>query len=164
MATTFPVSYTTVSDVLNTLPAINSISNIVSADIAYYAGKVESKMNAKLAKGFALPFTSNINVLTTLSTDLTCYEIMAKRIFTQGFSKDSPWPDRFKEADDMLDDIVSGKVPLLDSSSEIIETKDTGNFLVKSNTQDYNPTMTEMDDTLSTIDPDKLDDLYDDRY
>ena len=164
MVTTFPVSYTTVSDILNTLPAINSITNIASADIAYYAGKVESKMNAKLAQGFALPFTSDINVLTTLATDLSCYEIMAKRLFVQGFSKESPWPDRFKEAEEMLDDIVQGKYPLLDSSNTIIETKDTGNFLVKSNTQGYEPTFTEMDDTLNRVDPDKLDDLYDDRY
>jgi len=164
MSTTFPVSYTTVSDILTTIPQVNSVSDISSADIAYYAGKVESKMNAKLSQSFDIPFSNNINVLTTLATDLTCYEIMAKRIFMQGFSKDSPWPDRFKEAEDMLDDIVEGKTPLLDTGNAIVGTKNSGNFLIKSNTQDYNPTMTEMNDVLNVIDPDKLDDAYDDRH
>lgn len=165
--TTLPVSYTTVDDVFTALPAIGSVSNVTSGVVATTAGRVEAKMNGKLAKAYALPITvdsgMSIPLLNAISTDLTCYELMAKFVFVQGMAKKSEWPDRFKEAMELLDDIVDGAIPLMNSSMEVIDASAGASSVPWSSSEDYYPTMNEDSFINHAIDEDKLDDVEDDR-
>lgn len=165
--TTLPVSYTTVDDVFTAIPTIGSVTNVTSGVVAVTAGRVEAKINGKLSKSFAMPISvasgNTIPLLNAIATDLVCYELMAKFVFVQGMAKKSDWPDRFKEAMDLLDDIVDGAIPLLDSSAAIVSPATGAASIPWSNTDDYFPTMQEDSFVNHIIDEDKLDDIEDDR-
>jgi hypothetical protein len=62
------LSFTTVSEMLVTLLGISSSTNATSAQLAVFAQRAESVMNAKLAKAFVLPFAGRVPVLETTSS------------------------------------------------------------------------------------------------
>src|SRR3990172_4729811 len=151
------VSYTSVNAVLRTVPAINSMTNIASADIAHHAARVEALMNARLSRNYALPFTSTIPLLEMVATDLTIYDIIAKRNVTMSRNDDNDWPARFKSAEKLLEQIANGEMPLITTSMAAIAPS-AGAARVWSNTQTYEPTFNEDASTVTmTQDQDKLD-------
>ena len=157
------VSYTSVLAVLRTVPAINSMTNIASADVAHHAARVEALMNAKLSRSYALPFTSALPLLEAVATDLTIYDIIAKRNITMTRNEDNDWPSRFKSAEKLLDQIASGELPLITSSGSAI-TPSAGAARVWSSTQAYTPTFNEDASSVTmTQDQDKLDAIEDSR-
>ena len=159
------MSYTTVTDVVVMVPAINSITNITSEAIYTYITRVDNRINAKLAGAYSLPLPTGVYpILKDIATDLTIYEIVGKRNMTLvSRDKESAWPSRFKEAEKLLDQIAAGTMPLLNSSLQEVAQSAGGADPVWSNTQDYTPTMNE--DEFSTMfqDQDKLDAIDDDR-
>jgi phage gp36-like protein len=157
---TFPASYTTVANVLEALPAVGSITNITSAVVCSFIGRSEALINAKVSKQYTLPIAGDVPLLQTLSLDITLYNLLAKRIFAGEQLSKSPWPDRYKEALDVLDEIAAGTIPLLTSSGAIVTA---GPGLPWSSTMDYLPTMTEDDMTLSLVDSYKIDVIRGDR-
>jgi len=155
-------TYTTQSKVLLTLPSVGSVSTVGSADIAHYMDRVDNVINAKLSKRYTIP-VSGAPILETIATDLTVYELLAKRIFVRNTSKDSPWLKEYKIAMDLLNEISEGKIELFDSSGATISAKSTGAGSVWSNNSGYTPTFQEDQFENQTIDSDKLDDIEDDR-
>jgi len=145
-----------------TLPAISSITQITSAQLAWYAGQAESFINAKISKHYALPFATDVPLLTTISTDLALYNLLVKRLFTAERMNKSEWPDRYKEAMAMLDDIASGKIVLIDSSGSVIGAR---NDIAEmwTNTMRYVPTFHDGAWEDMVTDPSKLDDIDSDR-
>lgn len=162
MATTLPSSYSTVSDVYKTMPYIGSATNITSSDVAYTLGVVEANVNAKLSRVYSLPFTSTPPAVTSIVTDLTIYAL-ARNFALTTFAGKSEWVDRFKSADDRLDDIIAGRMPLLTSALALIQPSEATGWDVWSNNTAYAPTFSELDSTLSVVDPDKIDALTDER-
>jgi len=162
MPITYPVSYSTVSEVLTTLPMIGSVSNITSAHLATYLGKAQAEINTKLSRLYSIPFTVEVPILQTLATDMAVYFVLAQRIFTQEKQNKSEWPEKYKRAIEILDDIADGKIMLIDSTGAVIEGR--GDIAeVFSNTMDYVPTMAEIDITDESVDKDKIDDEIDRR-
>jgi phage gp36-like protein len=152
---TFPVIYTTVANILESLPSVGSITNITSAVVANFIGRSDALINAKISKQYTLPIVGDVSILQSLSIDITLYNLLAKRIFAGEQLSKSPWPDRYKEALDTLDEISTGILPLITSSNEVIASCTAG--LPWSSTMDTLPTMTEDDMTLNLVDTVKID-------
>lgn len=159
--TTYVVSYTNVDRILTALPQIGSGSTVGSNTILSYAEQAESLINVKLGKLYSLPFTSSVPVLTTIATDLAIYNLLSKRIFaSQKISENVV--SFFEKAQALLDDIASGELPLMDSDGALVATSNT-NMEVWTNNQGYNPTFHEGEWRDMVQDPDKLQDISDDR-
>lgn len=153
--------YTSVSNLILTTPAVNSIAAITSAAMVHYIDRVEGLINAKLSKRYTIPLSNNIPLLSMIATDLAIYEIVAKRGLTKTSDTENDWPSRFKEANSLLDDIANGNISLATSSGDIISLSTAS--IPYSNTMDYVPTFGEDDFEQSMQDQDKLDDIADDR-
>lgn len=161
MPATNPVSYTSVDQILLSAPFIGSASNLTSALVYQYAGFVEAKMNAKLAKLYGLPFTAQIPLLTALATELSVFEVLSKRVtaqFTDQQNRGNPFISGRKAAWEMLDAIANGEMVLLDSSGSTVGAS-TSAIAIESTTQDYVPTFNEGPLENTEIDPSKLDDI-----
>jgi phage gp36-like protein len=113
-------SYSTVSACFVTLPELGSITTLTSAHVADAIGHAQAYVNARLAKTYALPFSQDIDVLQTLTTDLAIYRLLTRRLYTAERLQTSPWPDRYKEAITMLDAIAAGEMPLVGSGGVIV--------------------------------------------
>lgn len=158
---TLPVSWTTVSLMLMTLPAVNSRTSADSATIANFAGRAEATMRAKWADKYTFPLAPSPYV-ETLATDYACYLLLTRRIFTTERQNDSPWVDRFKEALDDIDKVASGEISLVDSAGVIIARSDSTER-PWSNTMGYLPTTTEDDVRSQVTDPNKIEDIKSER-
>lgn len=153
--------YTSVDKVLLTTPAVNSITNITSGGIAHYIDRAETLINARLAGQFTVPLSSNIPILEMIATDLAIYEIISKRASTMTKDTENDWPSRFKKAETILSDILSGDIVLYDNTGALVSRKT--NASPWSNTMDYAPTFREDDFEESHVDFDKLEDIINDR-
>ena len=102
------------------MPGVNSISNVTSSVLAHYIGRAEGVMNARLATRYTVPLSNNIPVLDFIATDLAIYEVVAKRVITTTKDTENDWPSRFKEANLLLDKIVSGEIRLTTSSGDLV--------------------------------------------
>ena len=157
-------TYTDVSRCYATVPAVGSATSVQSNEMAFFIENAEGIINAKLAKLYTVPVLINSvapPVLTAIATDLALYRALALRMFTQEQINKSVWPDRFKEAMELLDEIAAGEM-LLVASGSVLET-DSSRIKLESNTQGYTPTFNEDSFLQSTQDPDKLDDIANDR-
>lgn len=153
METTYPVSYALVGDLYSVISNIGSVTNVTSTDIAYQIGRVQANINARLAGLYTLPFSTVPLLLTTITTDLTIYELSKKfAIFqknNEGFEK------YYTQSNFLLDQIISNKIPLLDSSLQVISQKSTSGNIPWSNTRSFTPTFNEQDMEEQLVDSDK---------
>lgn len=155
---TLPVSYTTVDRIYETLPMIGSVTKITSAQIALQAGNEQARINVCLVERYTLPLNVDVPQLSQIATDMTIYNIVAKRMFTAKRLEDSPWPEVYKESLDRLNDIKNGKSVLVNSADQIIAPR-TDEIIMESNTMNYEQTFSELGPLDQIIDPDKVDDL-----
>lgn len=153
--------YTTVEKVALTVPSISSLSNVTSAVVAHYISRVSAVMDSKLASAFTVPLSGSYPILEYIATDLTVYEIVGKRQITGTKNTENDWPSRFKDANDLLDGIVAGRISIQTSSGDAVNRASTS--VPWSNTMDYTPTFNVDDMTKSNVDSDLLDDIEDDR-
>jgi len=156
------VSWTTVSLMLTALPQIASKSSITSAEMYTFAGRAESLMRSKLARRYTLPFSETYEPLETIATDIALYFLLTRRVFTQERENNSEGPDRFKEGMEQLDQIAEGGLSLVDSGGAVVAER-TDDIEMWSSTSGYEPTMTEDSQSNQLIDPDKIDDIQDER-
>jgi phage gp36-like protein len=160
------VKYTTVARIYEHDPMVGSVTDITSAVIAdVFIADAEAEVDSALGRFYTLPISVagvTFPLLTAISTDLTLYALLSQRIFTQEQLKDSTWPDRFKEARTLLDQLASGARLLIDSSGQLLADR-ADIAEVWSNTMDYVPTMSELDPEYSSIDSEKSEDLSSDR-
>ena len=157
MSATYPVSYTTVEDIYQTNPYIGSVSNVTSRNICYQIGRVENYINTKISKVYTVPLSEVPLILTTIATDLTIYEL-SKRFTTLQNQKSTDMLSRYKEAKDTLNMIVDNKLPLLDSSLQVMTKSSLSGLTPWSNNEDFTPTFNEQDMEESILDVDKDDD------
>lgn len=157
------LSYTTVARVYNVEPLLQTVTNLTSAQVFQFASDAEADVDAKLSKLYTVPVPGTPPILASIATDLTCYRILSRRIFTAERMKDSPWPKVFKEAMETLNDIASGMVQIVASGTGIVIGGKTTGAVATSTTENYLPTFTELPYEDATIDRDKIDDLEDDR-
>lgn len=155
---TLPMSYASVSDVYGCLTFIGSSTNVSSSLIANHGGRVQSIIDAKLGKNYAVPFSAVPPIVNTLCTDLTCYYVLAGTAILANTLKDSPWPQVYKDSMKMLDQLASGEMALISGSGTVIADIASTNETIFSNTQNYNQTFQELDFEISEIDPMKVDD------
>lgn len=149
--------YATITEVVNTLPQVGSISTITSLQIFTATVRADSVINAMLSRRYTVPITPSPPLLTTICCDLTLYRLM-RRFFSGEQQNDSEWPDRYKEAMELLEKLADGEIQLVDSGGTIV-VPSAGSDIAWSNTQGYTPTFGEDGDLMSIIDEDKLDDL-----
>lgn len=152
--------YVTVDRIYNVLPTLRDATTVKSEHIAQFIDDAEAEVNAKLASLYTIPIEGAPMVIT-ISTDLTMWRIMGLRIFNAETLKDSPWPDRFKEARDQLDAIAAGKVSLVNTEGQVIAGNGQGD--VWSSSERYVPTTNEDNPMLWQQDRDKLEDIEDAR-
>jgi phage gp36-like protein len=159
-------AYTTVSRVYLADPQVGSVSDITSATIAtVFIADAEAMIDSYLAKYYTTPVSVagvTFPVLTAIATDITLYRILSHRVFTQERLKNSPWPDKFKEAIKWLEGIADGSITLVASDGSIAPDLQT-NVEMWSNTRTYIPTMSELPEEQSNVDTIKIDDLESDR-
>lgn len=155
------MSYATVTEVVYTLPQVNSVSTITSATIFTATVRADSIINAKLSRRYVVPITPAPPILTTICIDLTLYRLM-RRFFSGERQNSSEWPAKYKESMDLLDEIANGGLQLVDSGGGVIQPT-AGSDIAWSSTQGYVPTFNEDGDLMSVIDENKLDDIEADR-
>ena len=155
--------YTSVDRAYNVVPAIGSVSNLTSAMLCdAFAVPAEAIMNAKLAKLYSVPITPAPPVLSAIADDIFLYRVLTRRVFNQQQLKDSAWPDRFKEALDLLSDILTLQMPLITDVGSVIPI--TTDFAqVVSNNSNYDQTFTEADPYFWVQDLQKIDDILTER-
>jgi phage gp36-like protein len=142
-------------------PQIGSLTDITSADLAQFMVDAEAEVNAMIARQYTTPVSGSA-LLEAAATDISIYRLYSRRVFPGQKLKDSDWPDRYKEARDVLKMVAAGEMILVDSAGKIITAR-TDVAEVFSSTEDYQPTFTELGAVRDRIDPDKLEDLADER-
>ena len=98
-------------------------------------------------------------LVTTLSTEYAMVKIL-ERFFTQEVGSENKWVMERKEyVFNYLNKLNNGEVGLYNSSMELL-VYNAGDTIF-SNTMNYNPTFTMLDETLQQIDSDRLQDEWD---
>jgi phage gp36-like protein len=158
-----PITITSVGAVITAQPLIQSASAITSAQIALHLAQSEALVWAWTSKRYATPITPTPPLLESICIDLAVYGVLVKQAIMANSLEESPWPDRYKEAMELLMDVGAGKVPLLDGSMQVItgSSQTSGRFSFSS--PSYKPTFTELPPELAQVDPDKIDDLLAER-
>jgi len=152
-------SYTTVANVQDLYPRVGSLSSVNSASIAFYIDQAENEINGYLANNYTLPFSASPPMITTLSTEYSLVKIL-ERFFTQEVGSQNAWvAERKKYIIDTLNKLNEGTLGLVTSSGELL-VYNSGDTIF-SNTMEYDPTFTMLDETLQQIDSDRLEDEYD---
>jgi|TARA_R110000751_G_scaffold68966_3_gene140262 phage gp36-like protein len=151
--------YTSVANVYTLYPRVGSLSSVNSASVSFYIDQAENEINAYVVNNYTTPFSSSIPTLTTISTEYALVKIL-ERFFTQEVQSENSWVRERKEyVFDLLNKINSGEIGLYTSSLELI-TYNAGDTIY-SNTMNYNPTFTMLDETMQQIDSDRLQDEWD---
>ena len=156
------VSYTTEALLLATLAEASSM-NTSSGVVILHASAAQTEINGKIAHRYALPFTDDIPLLTTLCTDMAIYRILTGRIV---ITENDTWFDRYSiDPPKLLKSIAAGETRLLTDTCAIVpmRTDAAAGGAPWSNTKDYLPTHTELPWTQHVQDPDKIEDLADER-
>lgn len=127
-----PIYYTTIEQVYRMLPVVGSLTSVTTTQIAQYIGGADAIINSKLARTYTVPISPAPPILEALSTDLTLYYLLAKRVAATAPSMGgsnagrNEWFDRYKEAMALLDKIAMGEMLLLTSSGELINPAPSG--------------------------------------
>jgi phage gp36-like protein len=157
------LNYTSNSLMATILPLVGSIQNFSSQQLCHFGRVAEAEVNGKLAKLYAVPVPGEPPLLAAIATDIALYRVLSQRVFTQERLQESEWPDKFKEARELLDEIASGAISIVNSADEIISTSNASASQVWSNTKDHHVTKTELPPELEIQDEDKIEDLLDER-
>lgn len=148
-------------------PALSSKSAATSAQLYYHLEGAAYEVIGKLAKRYSLPYAQTSGLLhaqvANIAVRLALQGFLEERAFTQERSKESEWPSEFDKQRDLLDEIASGAIPLVNNDGTIIDGNAT-QVQVWSNTSGYLPTFTEdPSDMNQDVDPDKIDNIRSDR-
>ena len=157
-----PVSYTTVSKMLLTIPMVGSISTITSENIAAFAGRAEAVINASISRRYSLPLTGTFPLLETIATDLGLYYLLSRRVFTQERMNQSEWPERLRESLDLLKMLAEGVIGLVNTSGDLISVREDL-APVFSDKMTFHPTIDEGPSTAWVPDVDKIEDIFRDK-
>lgn len=160
MSVTLPASYCDVQSMLDTVPRVGSYTAITSAHMSFEIGKAQALIDGKLARRYSVPFSPVPNLVASICVDISLYHLLTKRVFASDAVFDENMVKGLARAFDDLDDLASGEMTLTMSGSTVTGATTA---LPWSNTQNYNPTAHEGPWERMPQDPDKIDDLLDDR-
>ena len=153
------MAYCTIADVRLNLDGFDT-ATISDANITSFINKADSYINSILAISYTLPFTATIPLLTSVSTDLTCYYVL-RRNYTRDSIETSDWVEQFKkDADDILDKLKENKIDLVGSDNIIIAF---GSELIQHNNEGYTPTFDIGDPLAWRNDPDRIETIEDNK-
>jgi phage gp36-like protein len=152
-----PITITSTGAVLNAQPLIASASAVTSSQIALHLGQAEAMVWGYTAKRYSTPISPVPPLLESICIDLAVYGVLVKQAILANSLEDSPWPDRYKEALDLLKDVASGEIPLTTTSGALITQQ--GNYVSGFSTPKYQPTFTELPFEFAYLDPDKAEAL-----
>jgi len=148
-------SYTTVENVLDLYPRVGSLSTVTSSNIAFYIDQAENEINGHLINGYTLPFSSTPPIISTLSTEYSLVKIL-QRFFTQEVGSDNVYvTQRLDDVKEYLNKINTGDIGLYTSSLELIPYNPGDTIF--SNTMNFDPTFTMIDETYQVIDSERMD-------
>lgn len=156
-----PASYSTVENVQLVLSAIGSVTSINSASIAALIGRGQARVDARLARRFEVPFAGPPPIIETITTDLAAYEIL-RRLFTAQRMNNSEWPDRFRDADKLLQELADGKAEIVTASGTVLQGRNDV-AEIWSSSENYLPTFHEGPIGTQVRDSDKISDLLSER-
>lgn len=160
-----PPFYSSVTRINTAFPMISSVSAISSGVVCQFIDDVEGEINAKIAKRYDLPIVGTCPILVAIATRETIYRITVQRAlitFPPAQQGQHPMQIQHKEDQALIAAIADGEIELVTTSGAVIGV-DEGQVLVYSNTQNYNPTMTEGNILDEVVDPNKLSDILSDR-
>lgn len=159
-----PITITSVGAILEAQPVLASASMVTSAQLALHLGQAEAKVWAKASLRYDVPISPVPPMLQSICLDLAIYAVLVKQAILANTLEDSPWPDRYKEALDELEEVANGNMPLLTSSGAVIApSENPASYAFGFPNTAYDPTFTELDPEYNRPDPDKLQDLLDER-
>ena len=141
------------------MPEVQSRTNANSSQLAHFIDMAEGRVDAYLARRYTLPLSVVPKMIETISTHISIYEFLSKRVFAGQIAAESFWVQGYKEAIDDLEKISKGEMELVSSAGTV--TTDASQ--VWSSQENYLPTFTEDNPLYSDIDPDKVDDIRSDR-
>ena len=122
--------YATLSD----FTAAGSIANLSAADInGFFLPLGQSRVDAALGRKYTVPLSSNIPLVVQLNV------LYARHAFFAARTRAEDAKELGKLIDSIISDVVSGNVPLLDSSGVTIDPSNAG-AVPWSNTMGHPPT------------------------
>lgn len=156
--------YTDIGSIFAAYPAINTaqLTGLSSAVVLGFIDQAENEVNAKVGGRYALPLAVTCPILATLSLRETIFRIAIQRglvHFPPAVQGKAPLAVQHEMDQKLLDQILSGKVSLLDSSLAVIAPSLTDRGEIYSNTMNYPPTFHEGPMMDQVIDPVKIEDL-----
>ena len=115
---------------------------ISDEDAAYFIERVDDYIDARLASVYTVPFTTTPPVIRTISMHLAAYYLVRRQYVQARRTDGDSWQKEFKEfGNEMLDEIIEGKILLIDSSgSSLARRAGRG---ISSSTGAYDPTFNE---------------------
>lgn len=111
------MAYVTAAEVKQSSTAISSMSTLTDADIEFYADKISSIIDAKLALEYAVPFAQTPPVISSIAIDMTLCAILKQRIFTSNRIVDEGLVDWCGEALNLLKSIAAGRTEIMAHAS-----------------------------------------------
>lgn len=134
-------------------------TGVVDNDIEFFIRQKENIIDLKLSQRYTLPFSSTPPIIETIASECSFIGIL-DRYFTAETKSKNDWRTiRATDCNSLLGAISDGNMTLVDSGGNIIEQRaDIGG--IQSNTSGYEPTFNNLDETRQRVDPDKLDDEY----
>ncbi len=153
-------NYGTVDGVVDLYLRVGSLTTIPSAVIERFINRAENLINVRLAHLYTIPLTCNPPLLADLCEELATAFIL-RRQHTQEKENVSEWVAAyFERVNEVLEPISSGSFSLVCSSGVFID-EDRLTTAPWSNTSEYKPTFDLRRPIFQRIDPDRLDDIWD---
>lgn len=155
--------YANVDSIYESEPRLRGVTGLTSAQAFLFAQNVEAVIHGKIVKQYTVPVDDYVPLLEAIANDMTVYRIMSRRVgFTPRTEGHNSAPNPWKENMALLDQIADGSVALTNSAGALITARDDVGE-ARSTTDGYLPTFTELDEVNWSRDPEKVQDLLDER-
>ena len=149
-------SYSTVAQMRSMLTKL-SVAVIADVDVQTWIDAADDMIDSKLYGLYPVPFTTTPLMINQISKMWAAYYCL-KVVYSSASAEQSAWMSSFKEnANGLLNDIVNGKTPLIDTIGQNIGNRSGAG--IQSTTTDFRPVFTEGDPTDWEISDDKIDRL-----
>lgn len=154
MARQYP--YSTVAQLRSMLTKVNS-TVLDDDNVQTWLDAADDMIDSRLYGLYPVPFTTTPLIINQISKMWAAYFIL-KVVYSAATPEQSAWMGTFKEnANGLLNDIVDGKTPLIDSSGSALSRRSGAG--IDSTTSNYRPVFTEGDQKDWKISDDKVSDL-----
>jgi phage gp36-like protein len=162
MAINYQPVYTSWEELKSLFPRLDTTSLDAAQVHGTFIAKAEGMINGRLAKKYTVPFSPAPQQVKSMAQDLSFYYIM-RRFYTQHAKKDeNSWLENYREGViEELKAINDGSAVIIDNSGSIIDVR-TDQQQLWSDVEDYNPTMDNRNEIAQRIDPERIEDEYED--